>query len=181
MDLLPETPECQKHIKTHKAAHRGIYRGVERLSSKIGDEPPLMISQKMYKVISGMLGEHVSRFDDHLVQLGSSISIQEDFDQELVAMLDKHVFPNRPGANSSAKLTDNEQKRLRLEVRGCYESLTPAQREVFRLVVNGKKNPEIANELGISINTVKTHRSAVFNKMRVKSVVELLKKVDVLR
>ena len=48
-------------------------------------------------------------------------------------------------------------------------------------MVAGKKNREIAEEFGFSVNTVKTHRAAIFSKMDVGSVVELVKKTDVLR
>ena len=48
-------------------------------------------------------------------------------------------------------------------------------------MVSGKSNPEICSELGVSINTVKTHRAAIFQKMDVKTVLELVKKADILR
>jgi DNA-binding CsgD family transcriptional regulator len=69
----------------------------------------------------------------------------------------------------------------KLEVRGRFESLSPAQRRVFWLVFGGKTNREIGNELGISVNTIKTHRAAIFQKMDVKSLLELVKKADLLR
>ena len=59
--------------------------------------------------------------------------------------------------------------------------ITPAQKAVFWLVVGGTKNREIAEQLGITTNTVKTHRAVVFQKMGVSSVVELIKKTDALR
>ncbi len=64
---------------------------------------------------------------------------------------------------------------------GRFASLTPAQKAVFWLVVGGTKNREIAEQLGITTNTVKTHRAVVFQKMGVSSVVELIKKTDALR
>jgi len=52
---------------------------------------------------------------------------------------------------------------------------------VFWLVVGGRTNREIAESLRVTVNTVKTHRAAVFQKMDVKSVLELVKKADILR
>jgi DNA-binding CsgD family transcriptional regulator len=66
-------------------------------------------------------------------------------------------------------------------MRGRFESLTAAQRKVYWLVIAGRKNPEIATALAISINTVKSHRSAIFQKFEVSSVLELVKKTDALR
>ncbi|MGE5704630.1 MAG: helix-turn-helix domain-containing protein, partial [Clostridia bacterium] len=45
--------------------------------------------------------------------------------------------------------------------------LTPKEELILKLVKNGLKNPEIANELGISINTVKSHISRIFSKLHV--------------
>jgi FixJ family two-component response regulator len=59
-------------------------------------------------------------------------------------------------------------------VRERYATLTPRQRDVFGLVVSGKTTKEISSELGISERTVKAHRSALFEKMRARSVVELV-------
>lgn len=52
-------------------------------------------------------------------------------------------------------------------------SLTQRERQVMELVVAGRLNKVIAEELGISMRTVEVHRSHVFEKMRVKTAVEL--------
>ncbi|MFM8899782.1 MAG: response regulator transcription factor [Burkholderiales bacterium] len=51
--------------------------------------------------------------------------------------------------------------------------LTEREREVMRLVVAGRPNKLIADELNISVRTVEVHRARVFEKMEVKSAVEL--------
>ena len=51
--------------------------------------------------------------------------------------------------------------------------LTPRQRDILRLVSIGHTNREIANMLQISVRTVEVHRARVFDKMEVKSAVEL--------
>lgn len=51
--------------------------------------------------------------------------------------------------------------------------LTEREREVMRLVTDGKPNKLIADALGISVRTVEVHRARVFDKMGVKSAVEL--------
>ncbi|MGA0572136.1 response regulator transcription factor [Variovorax sp. VNK109] len=51
--------------------------------------------------------------------------------------------------------------------------LTDRERDVMRLVVEGLPNKLIADELDISVRTVEVHRSRVFDKMEVKSAVEL--------
>ena len=51
--------------------------------------------------------------------------------------------------------------------------LTEREREVMRLVIEGRPNKLIADELAISVRTVEVHRARVFEKMNVKSAVEL--------
>lgn len=52
--------------------------------------------------------------------------------------------------------------------------LTPAEREVFRRVVEGQPNKGIAAELGCSERTVKAHRSQVMAKMGASSLPDLV-------
>jgi two-component system, LuxR family, response regulator DctR len=51
--------------------------------------------------------------------------------------------------------------------------LTERERDVMRLVIEGRPNKLIADALGISVRTVEVHRARVFEKMDVKSAVEL--------
>jgi two-component system response regulator DctR len=51
--------------------------------------------------------------------------------------------------------------------------LTDRERDVMQLVVEGLPNKLIADQLDISVRTVEVHRSRVFDKMHVKSAVEL--------
>jgi two-component system response regulator DctR len=51
--------------------------------------------------------------------------------------------------------------------------LTDRERDVMQLVIEGKPNKLIANALGISVRTVEVHRARLFEKMNVKSAVEL--------
>jgi two-component system response regulator DctR len=53
------------------------------------------------------------------------------------------------------------------------QELTERERDVMRLVVEGLPNKLIADQLDISVRTVEVHRARVFEKMEVKSAVEL--------
>ena len=53
------------------------------------------------------------------------------------------------------------------------DDLTERERAVMRLVVEGLPNKLIADQLDISVRTVEVHRARVFDKMEVKSAVEL--------
>ncbi|WP_028602870.1 response regulator transcription factor [Ottowia thiooxydans] len=61
----------------------------------------------------------------------------------------------------------------RKAVQARVAELTEREQGVMRLVANGRPNKLIADELGISVRTVEVHRARVFEKMDVKSAVEL--------
>ena len=66
-----------------------------------------------------------------------------------------------------------QARRQSARVRARQADLTERERDVMRLVVEGLPNKLIADRLNISIRTVEVHRSRVFDKMEVKSAVEL--------
>jgi FixJ family two-component response regulator len=59
-------------------------------------------------------------------------------------------------------------------VRAHIATLTPREREVFKLVIRGKTNKEVANALGGTERTIKAHRHKVMEKMQVHSLAELV-------
>lgn len=52
--------------------------------------------------------------------------------------------------------------------------LTPREREVFELLIQGKKLKEIAGELGIKYSTVNTHQKNVYKKLGVNTRAECI-------
>jgi len=59
-----------------------------------------------------------------------------------------------------------------------FASLTPREREVFRHVVAGRLNKQIAYDIGTCERTVKAHRARVMEKLHVRSVAELVHVAD---
>ena len=66
----------------------------------------------------------------------------------------------------------DERGRL-AQLRQRLSDLTEREHDVMRLVVEGLPNKLIADQLDISVRTVEVHRARVFDKMDVKSAVEL--------
>jgi two-component system response regulator DctR len=73
-------------------------------------------------------------------------------------------------ALSAAELARRREQRSRAR---RMAELTEREAEVMRLVIEGLPNKRIADALGISVRTVEVHRARVFEKMDVKSAVEL--------
>ena len=72
---------------------------------------------------------------------------------------------------ASLRAIERQRERRRLNMRTT--ELTERERDVMRLVVEGLPNKLIADQLAISVRTVEVHRARVFEKMEVKSAVEL--------
>lgn len=66
------------------------------------------------------------------------------------------------------------------EVLARLAALTEREREVMRYILAGKLNKVIADELSIAMRTVEVHRAHIFEKMGVRSAVELAQRLSVL-
>ena len=70
-------------------------------------------------------------------------------------------------------LRERAQRVRRREVRARIDSLSKREREVFRHVIRGQLNKQIAGDLDITERTVKHHRKSITTKLGVPSVAEL--------
>jgi DNA-binding NarL/FixJ family response regulator len=66
-------------------------------------------------------------------------------------------------------------RRLREPNSSALPALTPRQREVLKLLTEGKSTNEIASLLEVSVKTIGTHRWRIMKKLSVHSVAELTK------
>lgn len=83
-----------------------------------------------------------------------------------------------------ALATDDERLRAaasRETIEARLATLTQREREVMELILEGKYNKVIADDLSISMRTVEAHRSRIFEKMEVRSAVELAQLLTTLR
>jgi two-component system, LuxR family, response regulator DctR len=72
-----------------------------------------------------------------------------------------------------ASLEALRARRARQLLSSRLADLSDREREVMQLVISGRLNKQIADALNISVRTVEVHRSRVFEKMEVRSAVEL--------
>jgi FixJ family two-component response regulator len=86
-------------------------------------------------------------------------------DEQLLALIEQAA------TQGNGALPDATQRRC---TAARLATLTQREREVMDLVVQGRKNRQIAEDLGISVKTVEAHRARAMEKMDVSSVAELV-------
>lgn len=57
---------------------------------------------------------------------------------------------------------------------GPYEQLTPRERQILQLIAEGRRNREISDLLGLSIKTVEVHRAHIMEKLKARSIADLV-------
>jgi len=87
-------------------------------------------------------------------------------DEDLFEALGRAVARSREQIQRLEGLRDLREK---------YEKLTPRERQVFALVVSGLINKEVAWELGVCEKTIKVHRARVVEKMKARSLPDLVR------
>ena len=93
--------------------------------------------------------------------------LTKPFDDEVLLNAIRHAIKR------SAAVLDDQAEIAALS--NSYESLTPREQDVLRLVVAGMLNKQIGLKLGISEITVKAHRGKMMQKMKADSVADLVK------
>jgi FixJ family two-component response regulator len=86
--------------------------------------------------------------------------------QDLLDAVQKAIASNRALRKERQELD---------ELRERFASLTPREKEVLGLVVAGLLNKQIADQLGMSELTVKTHRAHVMEKTQADSLAHLVR------
>jgi RNA polymerase sigma factor (sigma-70 family) len=103
------------------------------------------------------------------VKTGAVDFIQKPFsDQELIEKIQHAIEDNA---------LNREQLRELQQIRARMALLTPRERQVMELVVEGRANKVIAKKLGLSQRTVEIHRARVMKKMEASSVSSLVQMV----
>jgi len=104
---------------------------------------------------------------------GAAEVLTKPFDDEVLLSAVRHAIDR-----SRAALADEAQMQALCD---RYASLSRREREVMALVVSGLLNKQVGGELGISEVTVKAHRGKVMQKMKVRSLADLVNMAGRLR
>ena len=101
------------------------------------------------------------------MQHGAFDFLQKPFrDQDLLDRIQRAIARDTERRESLGEHT---------RIKSHLESLTAREREVLDLMVKGKQNKQIAQDLGVSPRTIEIHRARVMEKMDAHSVAELVR------
>ena len=104
------------------------------------------------------------------MKAGAVEFLTKPFDnQQLLEAIEQGIARCQRARLHDEKLSDLQRR---------YRSLTPRERQVFTLVVQGLLNKQIAGELGTAEKTVKIHRSQVMKKMDAASLPDLVRMAE---
>ena len=114
---------------------------------------------------------------DHAISAGADgYALKEDSDKELNSAIEKircggvYISPRL-----SEELTGEWVRIRRGIITPSLNRLTKREREVLKLITEGKSSKEIANLLFISVRTVENHRSNIMDKLDIRKTSDLVK------
>ncbi len=84
--------------------------------------------------------------------------------EELVEAIERALARNHKAREAAAE---------RAARRALLDTLTPREREVLRHVIRGRLNKQIAADLGTTLRTIKAHRAAITDKLKLRSAPEM--------
>ena len=104
--------------------------------------------------------------------------LKEDADKELFSAIEKvrqgktYISPY-----FSEEVVDDLVQVGKGDTKTIFEAdpLTPREREVLKLIAEGKSSKEIANLLFISVSTVNNHRASIMEKLNLNKATDLVK------
>ena len=72
-------------------------------------------------------------------------------------------------------ITAHQNARSKAQLRSRFGRLTEREQEICELIVDGLPNKAIAGRLNLALRTVENHRAAIFQKMEVESLAQLVR------
>ena len=145
------------------------YHDITRPSILISDmRLPDLSGVELYKALINQ-GENIP-----IIFISGESSVQQGIDVMKQGAIEFLVKPFNINdlINAIEKAVRIEHKRVNLKT--LLKSLSPREKEVFNLLIQGLNNSELMKKINISLPTTKQYKSEVMRKLGVKSLSELI-------
>lgn len=161
-------PSAQAFLDGYDAAKPGCLVLDVRMPGMSGLElQERLTAQRVWIPIIFITGHGDVQMAVKAVQAGAFDFVEKPFnDQDLLDRIQKAIAVDAERRGKDAR---------HQQLKSLFVSLTPREREVMDLVVEGLSNKAVANTLGLSAKTVEVHRAKVMEKMHARSVSDLVK------
>jgi FixJ family two-component response regulator len=124
-----------------------------------------LIDAQCFQPVVFLSGQGSVRTSVQAMRAGAMDFIEKPWEDDALIGAVRRALERDRDVRSRRDATDSISRRV--------ASLTPRESEVFRHVIAGRLNKQIAARLGTAEKTIKVHRARVMHKMSVRSVAEL--------
>jgi DNA-binding NarL/FixJ family response regulator len=112
----------------------------------------------------------------HVVRAGASgFLLKDSASSEVLAAVKTLAAGRGYFGGHAARVLAQQMQQPRVALDDPYRDLTPREREVFHLVIEGLTTKEIARKLDTSVKTAENHRARVLDKTGVRNTAELVR------
>ncbi len=129
----------------------------------IQDIEKISLSQKNLKIIV-LTGQYEKYLFSRIEKLVCGVILKTRSAEEIVSLILELISENKSVSDEKLFQAGNNSV-----------ALSPSEKNILRLVANGMKAKEIAEFLGVKVNTVEVHKINVRRKLKLKNNMEMIR------
>ncbi len=167
LDILPMIKKTHPHLIILDISLPGL-RGIEVIRK-------VRKTNKTVKILVLTMHKNEHYVYECLAAGAQGYILKEDADTELLASLEAIEQGNIYVSRSFSGRVIEALARNKMQGGSALYVLTNREREILRLIAEGKTNRRIANTLSLSKRTVEHHRLHIMKKLNVTNVADLVK------
>ena len=150
------------------ASHRGCILSDMKMPGKSGIELLSELTVRQIPMPLIILTAHGDVATTRAALRGGAFDfLEKPVDEDILIDVLTHALAEEEKIANTRRETDAHRERI--------SSLTPREREVFKLLGRGRQNKEIAVELGISARTVEVYKARMMEKLKCSTIADVVR------
>jgi len=150
------------------ASHRGCILSDMKMPGKSGIELLSELTVRKIPMPLIILTAHGDVATTRAALRGGAFDfLEKPVDEDILIDVLTHALAEEEKIATKRRETDAHRERI--------SSLTPREREVFKLLGRGRQNKEIAVELGISARTVEVYKARMMEKLKCSTIADVVR------